>query len=167
MQNREAFEKEFGMLSLEYKLSNINQAKAFAKYLDVIGCFYTDRPVAYEMLKGFTEKEAGIIGPIEHQRWLKEHYKMGWVYTKDTNMKKDERELLRVHYDMVEDALVKEGEAITEILDDDNRFKEIAEANYKRLEKEEQDKDIEPLNAMLSLLKLYDGLRIYRYKVAE
>ncbi len=167
MQNREAFEKEFGMLSLEYKLSNINQAKAFAKYLDVIGCFYTDRPVAYEMLNGFTEKEAGIIGPIEHQRWLREHYKMGWVYTKDTNMKKDERELLRVHYDMVEDALVKEGEAITEILDDDNRFKEIAEANYKRLEKEEQDKDIEPLNAMLSLLKLYDGLRIYRYKVAE
>ena len=83
------------------------------------------------------------------------------------DMKKDERELLRVHYDMVEDALVKEGEAITEILDDDNRFKEIAEANYKRLEKEEQDKDIEPLNAMLSLLKLYDGLRIYRYKVAE
>ncbi len=167
MQNQKAFEEAFGMLSLEYKLSNINQAKAFAKYLDVIGCFYTDKPVAYEMLKGFTEKEAGIIGPIEHQRWLREHYKMGWAYTEDTSMKKDERELSRVHCDMAEDALIKEGETISEILEDDNRFGKIARANYKRLGKEEQDKDTEPLSAMLSLLRLYDGLRIYRYRAAE
>ena len=35
----EALEKEFEELSLEYQLSNINQAKNFAKYLDALGCF--------------------------------------------------------------------------------------------------------------------------------
>lgn len=88
------------------------------------------------------------------------------MYTKDSSISKDERELSRVHYDMVDDALIKEGETISKILDED-RFAELATDNYKRLGKAEQDKDTEPLNAMLSLLKLYDGLRIYRYKVTE
>ncbi|MBR5754314.1 MAG: hypothetical protein IKX97_00610, partial [Erysipelotrichaceae bacterium] len=53
----EQLEKEFEELSLEYQLSNINQAKSFAKYLDALLCFYTDRPVDYEMITRFTKKQ--------------------------------------------------------------------------------------------------------------
>ncbi len=165
-ENRGVFEEGFRLLSLEYKLYNINQAKAFTKYLDKIDCFYTDKPVAYEMLEAFTKEDAAVIGPIEHQRWLKEHYEMGWGYTPDTEIDKGKRELLRIHYDMMSDEIVKDnlngGETIDELLDDENRFARAAKENYNRLDKAEQDKDTEPLNAMLSLLKLYDGLRIYQ-----
>ena len=47
----------FKNLSLEYKLSNINQAKAFSKYMNEIGCFYTDKQVDFDMMRGFTEDE--------------------------------------------------------------------------------------------------------------
>ena len=91
---------------------------------------------------------------------------MGWGYTPDTEIDKGKRELLRIHYDMMSDEIVKDnlngGETIDELLDDENRFARAAKENYNRLDKEEQDKDTEPLNAMLSLLKLYDGLRIYQ-----
>lgn len=73
-------EKDFEELFLEYKLSNILQAKAFAKYLDAIGCFYTDRPVAYEKLEKFSEANMDLIGPMEHDRWLAEKRSMGWQY---------------------------------------------------------------------------------------
>jgi hypothetical protein len=39
---------------------------------------------------------------------------------------------------------------------------EAAIANYERLDKAEQDKDTDPMECMLALLKMYDGLRIYR-----
>ncbi|MDE6732882.1 MAG: hypothetical protein K2J77_08410 [Oscillospiraceae bacterium] len=42
---------------------------------------------------------------------------------------------------------------------------EAAKANYDRLDKGEQDKDTEPMSCMLALLKMYDGLRIYRLKM--
>ena len=37
-------------------------------------------------------------------------------------------------------------------------------ANYSRLDKAEQDKDTEPMKYMLLMLKMFDGLRIYRYR---
>ena len=43
-------EKEFSALSLEYKLSNINQVKSFSRYLNAIHCFYTDRQVDFDRL---------------------------------------------------------------------------------------------------------------------
>ena len=44
------FSENFKALSLEYKLSNINQAKAFAKYMNQIDCFYTDKSVDFELV---------------------------------------------------------------------------------------------------------------------
>jgi len=142
------FTESFKELSLEYKLSNINQAKAFARYMNEIGCFYTDKPVDFEMVECFTEEDLVKIGHMEHQRWLQEHYDMGWRYG---NPDKKERDLLRQHKDMIPevDGLVKvSAQAATE--------------NYERLDKAEQDKDTEPMECMLALLKMYDGLRIYR-----
>ncbi len=146
----EDFLASFKNLSLEYKLSNINQAKAFAEYLDAIGCFYTDRPVDYDLLERFEPQDAAIIGPMEHQRWLLEHYEMGWKHKEVQS--KDQRENERVHPDMIPEDLMENGR-IT---------KEAARKNYQRLDKAEQDKDTEPMDAMLKILKLFDGLRIYR-----
>lgn len=144
-------EEKFRQLSLEYKLSNINQAKAFAKYMDEIGCFYTDRDVDFEPVQDFTEDELEKIGILEHQRWLNEHYKMGWTYGKP---KKEDRELVRQHADMLPYRLKTEKKVTLE----------EAERNYKRLSEAEQNKDTAPMECMLELLKMYDGVRIYRLK---
>ena len=145
------FAESFKELSLEYKLSNINQAKAFAKYLNEIGCFYTDKSVDFELVEKFSDDELIKIGLLEHQRWLQEHYDMGWVYgTPD----KKERDLLRQHKDMIPEF-------------DENQYEvssEEAKANYERLDKAEQDKDTDPMECMLAMLRMFDGLRIYRLK---
>ncbi len=145
----EACAASFKTLSLEYKLSNINQAKAFAEYMNEIGCFYTDKDVDHELLEGFTEEEAVRIGILEHRRWLQEHYDMGWSYGEPD---RQERELVRLHKDMIPGV---DSEHIIV-------SREAAEKNYRRLDKEEQDKDIEPMECMLAMLRVFDGVRIYR-----
>ena len=39
---------------------------------------------------------------------------------------------------------------------------ELAEKNYYRLNQDEQLKDTEPMECMLAMLRMFDGLRIYR-----
>ena len=126
-------EQAFKELSLEYKLSNINQAKSFDVYLNKIGAFYTDRPVDFPELEDFTSEELELIGRLEHDRWCEEHRDMGWTYglAKD----KDERELKRIHKDMVP---------------------------YEELDETDREKDRFPMLEMLKLLRKYDGVRIYR-----
>lgn len=176
----EDLKKEFGELSLEYKLSNINQAKAFEKYLNRIGCFYTDKAVEFDTVKKFEKDELAIIGPLEHERWLQEHYDMGWSYIssaeidqmvyQETGLTKEEiekdeekqkifkavksakRENLRKHWDMISG----NGEGQVEVTE------ASAQTNYKRLGKAEQDKDTDPMECMLTMLRMFDGLRIYR-----
>jgi len=132
-------EADFEQLSLEYKLSNILQAKAFAHHLEAINCFYTDRPVEYELLDKFTEKNMDEIGPREHKRWLQEKQSMGWNLDRaylDRENSKQLRELTRTHCLMIEE--------------------------YDELDAQEQAKDTEPMNYMLQLIEEFDGLRIYR-----
>lgn len=137
---------DFDTLSLEYKLSNIGQAKNYARALDTIGCFYTDRPVAYEMVVDFTDSELAILGKLEHERWEKEKKKMCWlpgdtikdILIMDLNQL---RELSRMHYDL--------GLA------------------YSELSEDEKSKDVSPLNVMMKKLQEFDGVRIYRYKQYE
>ena len=74
----EELEHDFEELSLEYKLSNINQVKAFSKYLNAIDCFYTDRPVDFDEVRGFTPEQIDIFAPMEHARWVREHHALGW-----------------------------------------------------------------------------------------
>lgn len=143
------FTNGFKALSLEYKLSNINQAKAFAKYMNEIGCFYTDKAVDFELLEGFEADQLIQIGVLEHQRWLQEHLDMGWAYgTPDRNG----RDLVRQHWDMIPE--LAEGQREISL--------DQAKENYNRLDKAEQDKDTEPMECMLTMLKMFDGLRIYR-----
>ena len=142
----DVLERMFEDRSLEYKLSNINQAKAFAGHMEAIGCFYTDRPVAYELVTAFTPEDMEKIGPLEHLRWLRERASMGWIYGKKQPV--EIREQTRTHGLMT-------GPEV-EIGPDTARI------HYAELPEAEKNKDVEPMNSMLKLLERYDGLRIYR-----
>ena len=156
----QVLEEKFSALSLEYQLSGINRAKRFGRYLDAIGCFYTDRPVAYEMVREITPEQAAVIAPLEHARWIREHHAMGWRCGADyetlplpdmpageeTAARGALREQIRCH------KLAMDGEPTDA---------EIA-AHYAGLDETDQDKDWKPFNSMLALLKKFDGLRIYK-----
>jgi hypothetical protein len=148
---KKAFEEN---LSLEYKLSNIAQAKGFAAQLEAIGCFYTDRPVDYTPVTDFKAliKEPGHeddltkIAVAEHERWCAEKRAMGWDYgtthvgavTLDDGRKKNDnvmRERMRLHHDLID---------------------------YSKLETKERFKDSDPMEQMVELIREYDGLTIYR-----
>lgn len=127
-------------LSLEYKLSNIAQAKGFARRLERIGCFYTDRPVEYEQLVSFGDEELAMLAEDEHERWCAEKIAMGWAFG-DAHVgiadgdDKTMRERTRLHHDLVP-------------------FDELPHA--------EVLKDSEPMLKMLELIREFDGLSIYR-----
>jgi hypothetical protein len=150
---KKAFEEN---LSLEYKLSNIAQAKGFAAQLESIGCFYTDRPCDYIPVTDFKalirepghENDLTKIAIAEHERWCVEKRAMGWDYgtvhvgaiTLDDGKKKNDnimRERIRLHHDLNE---------------------------YSNLEAEEQIKDSDSMEQMLVLIREYDGLTIYRMR---
>lgn len=152
-ENQARFWREFDRLSLEYKLSNINQAKSFAKYMDAINCIFTDKDVDLDMVRRFTPEELLKIGPMEHRRWLQEHLDMGWSYG-EFGGRDPRRELVRQHMDMIPglDPAVCEISAAQ------------AEENYLRIGKAEQEKDTEPMECMLAMLRVFDGLRIYRLR---
>ena len=156
-------EKAFEDLSLEYQISNINQAKNFARYLDAFGCFYTDRPVDYDMIKAFTREQIAVFAPMEHERWVREHISMAWMsgdlyetadipekmmkcFGDEKTARRALREQLRMH------ALAMDG---------DPTEKEVYD-HFDSLPDEEKQKDFEPFNSMLKLIKKYDGLRIYK-----
>ena len=153
-------ETEFENLSLEYQLANINQAKYFSHLLNVIGCFYTDRPVDYEMVEQFSPRQTAAIAPLEHRRWVRAHREMGWTCGAlyevcplpvpageggERQLRSALREQLRMH------KLAMDGFPTD---------REI-ELHYQDLPPFEQGKDIKPFNKMLELIRLYDGLRIY------
>ena len=158
----EFLEKEFEELSLEYQLSNINQAKSFSRYLDALNCFYTDRPVDYEMVTRFTIAQIDIFAPMEHERWIREHIAMAWQqgdlyetvpvspemakqYGSEKAARRALREQLRMH------SLAMNGNPTTAQI----------RAHYNALPAEEKKKDYEPFNSMLTLIRKFDGLRIY------
>lgn len=148
----EVLEEEFEQLSLEYQLYNINQAKSFGKYLNAIDCFYTDKPVNYRMIKKFSPEQITIIAPLEHARWIRDHQNMGWTAGDDYERWADTpeesrqlRELFRQH---------------KLLMPNDVSDEEIYQ-HYLSLSEEDRNKDYEPFNSMLKLIKKFDGLRIY------
>ena len=151
-------EQKFTSHSLEYQLSTMNRARHFARYLDAIRCFYTDKPVGYDMVTFFTPEQAAIFAPMEHERWVREHIAMGWrkgdeyeALTKD--LPESERKAARA-------ALREQLRRHKLTMDGNPTEKEVAD-HYRGLDEADQDKDWKPFNRMLQLLKKYDGTRIY------
>ena len=157
----EELERKFQSLSLEYQLSVINRAKSFSRDLDAIGCFYTDRPVDYEMVTAFNAAQVAVFAPLEHERWIREHAAMGWQYgdmyesipldaSASEGKEREERRALREQ--MRRHKLMLSGELTSERI----------RTHYFSLQNEDREKDWKPFNSMLYLLKKYDGLRIYK-----
>ena len=135
--------------------------RSFDTYLNAIDCFYTDRPVDFDMLTEFTDEMVQRFAPLEHERWVTDHQNMGWTAgneyetlplapgVKDEKKeRKDLRERMRMH-------------KLTLNADADE---ETIRKHYESLPPVEQEKDSLPFNSMLKLLKKYDGVRIYRLR---
>ena len=148
----------FDALSLEYKLYNIHRVRNFSRYLNQIRCFYTDRPVDFDMVTEFTKEQLDVLAPMEHERWVREHREMGWSPGKLYEEEKvpegaDEvsyramlREQLRCHKNAMDGGLTRE------------RIRE----HYEALSEEEKEKDRHFFNRMLKLIRTLDGLRVYQ-----
>ena len=161
-------EENFEKLSLELKLSNVEQAKAFASHLEKIKCFYTSRNVDYELLSAFTKEEIEQLAFWEHERWMEEKAEMGWLYGRFYLMKKDvngERpdnigELVKLYDDMKEkrrEVTVGEGYDVRMMC---RHHKDIVPIS--KLTEKDIEKDIEPLRCLLKLLNIIEGIQIYR-----
>lgn len=119
----------FDELSLEFKLSNIEQAKSYAEKLELINCFYSDKEMEYPVVNRFVEQEVevdgtarddlGFLAREEHLRWVKEKLAAGWHYGReyitvgDDGSEREDRRLRnrkRVHKDLVPYDLLPERE---------------------------------------------------------
>lgn len=157
----EEMKEEFAKRSLEYKLSNILQAKEFAHHLDEIGCFYTDRAVDYESVESFGKKQLDIVAELEHMRWFREKESMGWRYDDvywDKQKVKEVLEKNATSKEVSEEAVELECNRLREL----SRTHRMMILDYDALSEEEYKKDTEPWNIMLKLTELEDGVRVYR-----
>lgn len=94
------------------------------------------------------DKETGSI-----EKFLSDKKRVQELQEDFGTLEKEERDFLRQHKYMIKD------------YDYENQLdisKEAVKKNYDRLGKAEQDKDTNPMECMLVMLKLFDGLRIYR-----
>jgi len=157
-------EKKFTSHSLEYQLSTMNRARHFARYLDAIRCFYTDKPVDYDMVTCFTPEQAAIFAPMEHERWVREHIAMGW--RKGDEYEALTKELPEAERKAARAALREQLRRHKLTMDGNPTEAEVAD-HYNHLDEADQDKDWKPFNRMLQLLKKYDGTRIYSLESRE
>lgn len=131
-------QNKFDYLTLEYKLSNIAQAKNYVRHLQNINCFFSDRQLDYVPVQEFTEAELDYLAVDEHIRWVNEKVEMGWKY--GTEYKdRIEREQKRIHKDIVP---------------------------YANLTAKEKQKDYFVINNMVKNLDKY-GIKIYRMDTAD
>ena len=161
----EQLEKNFENLSLEYQLSTLNRAKNFSRYLDAIRCFYTDKPVDYEMVTEFTPEHAAIFAPMEHERWVREHIAMGWVEGRDYEEAVKNRQDLTDEEKSALAGMLREQMRCHKLTMNGNPTTEEIKVHYDALPEEEQDKDWRPFNSLLKILKKFDGVRIYIYSL--
>ena len=126
--------------------------KSFGMYLDAIGCFYTDQPVDYEMINAFDAEQTAAFAPMEHKRWVVEHRSMGWTAG----------DLYETVVSDVPSRVLREQFRMHKLAMDGELTDEAVLKHYEALPKSEQEKDYEPFNSMLRLIRKYDGLRIYK-----
>jgi len=147
-------DESFGSLPLEFKLSNIDQAKSYPEKLELINCFFSDKELDYPMVQDFSKDklegddegrdDLEFLSREEHVRWVREKLSRGWTYgisyidpkTKKENTK--ERNEKKEHKDLVP---------------------------YDCLNAPTREKDKIAIRNMVPLLyKHGDGIRIYRYR---
>ncbi len=138
--------EDFGKLDLEFKLSNIEQAKSYGYKLELINCFYSRKDLDYPVVEDFNQVEAsytdnlGFLCREEHVRWVKEKLAMGWKYGTDYTTR-EERNRKKIHKDIVP---------------------------YEMLAKDERSKDELMVRNILGLLKKFDSnIKIYNFRTGR
>ena len=138
--------EDFGNLDLEFKLSNIEQAKSFSYKLELINCFYSRKDLDYPVVEDFNKVDTnyknnlGFLCREEHVRWVKEKLAMGWKYGTDYTTK-EERNRKKIHKDIVP---------------------------YEMLSKDDRSKDELMVKNILRLLKKFDSnIKIYNYRMGR
>lgn len=138
----------FEKLPLEFKVSNIEQAKSYAYKLELINCFYSSKDLDYPVIEDFRTTEYGLRGydnleflcREEHVRWVKEKLNMGWKYGKDYSSR-EERNAKKLHKDIVPFELLTESD---------------------------KQKDEIMINNIIPLLKKFgNNIRIYSYRTGR
>lgn len=139
----------FEKMSLEFKLSNIEQAKSYADKLELVNCFYSNKELDFPIVKGFTPRntndgidgkrdDLGFLAREEHLRWVKEKLDAGWSYGTDYK-RRCERNRKKIHQDIVP---------------------------YDCLPEKEKKKDELMIQNMVPFLYQYGhGVRIYSYRI--
>ena len=138
-------DEDFGKLPLEFKMSNIEQAKSYPQKLELMNCFYSSKDLDYPIVEDFKSvkigKEGGdnlgFLSREEHVRWVKEKLSLGWKYGTDYK-NSEERNRKKIHKDLVP---------------------------YEILTPEERSKDEVMINNIFKLLKKFDSnIKIYNYR---
>lgn len=138
--------EDFGKLDLEFKMSNIEQAKSYGSKLELINCFFSRKDLDYPVVTDFNKVEANYLNNIgflcreEHVRWVKEKLAMGWSYGTDYSSR-EERNRKKIHRDIVP---------------------------YDSLDANERSKDELMINNILALLKKFDSnIKIYNFRTGR
>ncbi len=136
----------FDEMDLEFRLSNIEQAKSYSDKLELINCFYSDKELDYPVVNAFSEGDGSnvyarndleFLAREEHLRWVREKLAAGWKYGTDY-ANREERNEKRIHKDIVP----------YDVLSDDDRKKD----------------ELLVKNMIPFLYHFGHGVRIYRYR---
>ena len=76
--------QDFAKLPLEFKVSNIEQAKSYADKLEHIDCFYSSKDLDYPIIENLGgdkhSEKLDLLSREEHVRWVREKLASGWSY---------------------------------------------------------------------------------------
>ncbi|MCH5179828.1 MAG: hypothetical protein J1F32_01260 [Erysipelotrichales bacterium] len=140
--------EKFGNLSLQFKLSNIEQAKSYAEKLELVNCFYSNKDLDYDCIDSFNDvslnkhgtKAIDFLAREEHMRWVKEKINLGWIYGVEG-----------IDYHTIEERNKKKMHKCI--------------APYDALSEEDQNKDKLAINNIVKILQKFDsGIKIYNYR---
>ena len=103
-------DEEWDKIPLEYKMSNVLQAKSYAEKLNRLGFFYDDHELLLEKVTMLTEEQIDELARFEHERWINEKKQMGWEHAEydsnDDALRKKMREEKRKHNCLIEYSLL-------------------------------------------------------------
>ena len=112
--------KPWKELSVEFKLSNLNQARSYKEKLALIKCEMSLKDKSKKAVLKFSEDEVLPMAIQEHERWMKEKIEDGWVYAKIRDDAKKHHDCLIEWNELSEEVQNRDKEParnIIEILD--------------------------------------------------
>ncbi len=146
--DKDSLQEEFSKLTLEYKVSNIQQAKSYGQKLELISCFYSSKDLDYPVVDDFENSTYGSYGSDnfgflcreEHCRWVKEKIAFGWQYGEKG---KDFTSVAERNYKKLHNCIVP----------------------YELLSEEDKEKDALMIRNIIPMLKRFgNGIRIYSFR---